>query len=124
MIQAEVEYWVSHERPMIEEYAREKAEADIEADAIIIDKAKGIERARAEAEANARDEDDMRKQAWREKSFGLKSSKNSKAETRGVKPETKIVVSKAQARTKTESDIRGTVRRKRAAAKAKTKANP
>ena len=32
MIQAEVEYWESQERSMIEEYVREMAEADIEAD--------------------------------------------------------------------------------------------
>ena len=42
---------------------------------------------------------------------------------RGVKPETKIVVSESQTRYKAETNIRGIVERTRAAAKAKTKAN-
>ena len=45
------------------------------------------------------------------------------AETRGVKPETKIAVSEAQARAKAGNDIESIVKRQRAAAKAKTKAN-
>ena len=57
----------------------------------------------------------MIKQVWRAKSLG--------AETRGVKPETKSVVSEAQARAKAETDIESIVKRTRAAAKAKTKAN-
>ena len=61
MIQAEVEYWESQERAMIEEYAREKAEPDTEAEYMMRDKANGIDRAMAESEAKARDKDDMRK---------------------------------------------------------------
>ena len=57
----------------------------------------------------------MIKQVWRAKSLG--------AETRGVKPETKSAVSEAQARAKAETDIESIVKRTRAAAKAKTKAN-
>ena len=57
----------------------------------------------------------MIKQVWRAKSFG--------ADTRGVKPETKIAVSEAQVRAKAETDIESIVKRTRAAAKAKTKAN-
>ena len=70
MIQAEVEYWESQERAVIEEYAREMAEAETEAEAITREKAE-LERGRAEAEAKARAEDDMRKQVWRDKSLGL-----------------------------------------------------
>ena len=51
----------------------------------------------------------------REKSLG--------AETRGVKPETKSSVREAQARPKADTDIQSIVKRTRAAAKAKTKAN-
>ena len=58
----------------------------------------------------------MIKQVWRAKSLGAK--------TRGVNPETKIVVSEAQARSKAETDIWGIVESTRAASKAKTKANP
>ena len=42
----------------------------------MIDKVKGIERVRAEAKSKARDEYDMRKHLWREKSLGLRNSKN------------------------------------------------
>ena len=35
MIKAEVKYWESQERAMIEEYAREKAEAETEAEAMM-----------------------------------------------------------------------------------------
>ena len=56
----------------------------------------------------------MIKQVWRAKSLG--------AETRGVKPETKILVSEAQVRAKAETDIESIFKRTRAAAKAKTKA--
>ena len=48
---------------MIEEYAREKAGAENEAEAIIREKAEGIETVRDEAEAKERAEDDMRKQS-------------------------------------------------------------
>ena len=57
----------------------------------------------------------MIKQVWRVKSLG--------AETRGVKPETKSAVSEAQVRSKAETDIESIVKRTRADAKAKTKAN-
>ena len=57
----------------------------------------------------------MIKQVWRENSLG--------DETRGVKPETKSAVGEAQARSKAETDIESIVKRTRAAAKAKTKAN-
>ena len=57
----------------------------------------------------------MIKQVWRTKSLGAK--------TRGVKPETKSAVSEAQARAKAETDIESIVKRTRASAKAKTKAN-
>ena len=77
MIQAEVEYWKIQERAMIEEYARDKAEADTEAGDMMREKAEGIERARDEAEAKASAEDDMRKQVWRSNSLGLRDSKNS-----------------------------------------------
>ena len=77
MIQAEVEYWESQERSMIEEYSREKAEAETEFEATTREKEKGIERVRAEYEAKARAEDDMRKQVWRAKSHGLRNDKNS-----------------------------------------------
>ena len=70
---------------------------------------------RAESEEKARAEDDMIKQVWRAKSLG--------AETRGVKPETKIAVSEAQSRAKAETDLESIVKRTRAAAKAKTKTN-
>ena len=79
------------------------------------EKSEGIERARAEEEAKSRAEDDMIKQVWRAKSLG--------AETRRVNPETKSAVSEAQARAKAETDIESIVKRTRAAAKAKTKAN-
>ena len=42
MIQDEVEYWESQERSMIEEYAREKAEAETEDKAMMRDKSKVI----------------------------------------------------------------------------------
>ena len=61
------------------------------------EKAKVIERARAEEEAKARADDDMIKQVWRAKSLG--------AEMRRVNPETKIAVSEAQARANAETDI-------------------
>ena len=77
MIQAEVQYWESQERAMIKEYTRYKAEANTEDDAMMIEKAEGMERARDEAEAKARDKDDMRKKVWREKSLGLRNFKNS-----------------------------------------------
>ena len=57
----------------------------------------------------------MIKQVWRAKSLG--------AETRGVKPETKSVVSEAQARAKAETDIDSIVKSTRAANKAKTNVN-
>ena len=57
----------------------------------------------------------MIKQVWRAKSL--------RAETRGVKPETKSAVSEAQVRAKAETDIESIVKRTRAAAKAKKKAN-
>ena len=79
------------------------------------EKAEGIERTRAEEEAKSRPEDDVIKQVWREKSLG--------AETRRVKPETKIAVRKAQARAKAETYIESIVKRTRAAAKAKTETN-
>ena len=90
-------------------------EDDTEAEAMMREKAEGIERTRAEEESKSRAEDDMLKQVWRANSLG--------AETRGVKPETKIAVSEAQARAKAETDIESIVNRKRAAAKDKTKAN-
>ena len=74
MIQAEAEHCESQERALIEEYARENAEA------MKREKAEGINRVRAEAEAKARAEDDMRKQVWRAKSLGLRNSKNSRDE--------------------------------------------
>ena len=70
-----MEYWESRERAMIEEYARDKAEAEVEA--MIREKDEVIDRARAEAEMKARAEDDMRKQVWRENTLGLRNSKNS-----------------------------------------------
>ena len=60
---------------MIDEYARDKAEAEVEA--MIREKDEVIDRARAEAEMKARAEDDMRKQVWRENTLGLRNSKNS-----------------------------------------------
>ena len=42
MIQVEVEYWESQEKAMIEEYAREKAEAETEAEDMTREKAEGI----------------------------------------------------------------------------------
>ena len=57
----------------------------------------------------------MIKQLWRTKSLGAK--------TRGVKPETKIAFSEAQAMAKAETDMESIVNRTRAAAKAKTKAD-
>ena len=38
MIQAEMEYWRSQERAIIEEHSREKAEAETEAEAIMREK--------------------------------------------------------------------------------------
>ena len=60
---------------MIEEYSREKAEAETEAESMMRDHSEGIDRSRAEAAEKARAEDDMRKQVWREKSLGLINSK-------------------------------------------------
>ena len=77
MIQDGVEYWESQERVMIEEYSRENAEAETEAEAMMREKSEGIERARIEAKAKARAENDMRKQVWRDNSIGLRNSKNS-----------------------------------------------
>ena len=51
MIQAKVGYWESQKRAIIEEYTREKAEAETEAEAMMREKAKGIEIARAEAKS-------------------------------------------------------------------------
>ena len=79
------------------------------------EKAEGIERSRAEEEGKLRAKDDMIKQVWRAKSLGV--------ETRVVKPETKSVVSEAQARSKAETNIDSIVNRTRAVAKAKTNAN-
>ena len=73
------------------------AEADTEAEDMMREKAEGIDIRRAEEESKARAEDDMIKQVWRAKSLG--------AETRGVKPEIKSVVSEAQVRAKAETDI-------------------
>ena len=87
------------------------------------EKSEDIERVRAEAKAKARDEDDMRKQVWRAKSLGLRNSKNSYAETREVKPDTKSAVSEGQAMAKAETDIKGIVNRTRAAKNSKTKVN-
>ena len=72
-----MEYWDSQERAMIEEYAREMAEAETETEAMMRDKEKDIERGRDEAKAKARAKDDTRKQVWRAKSLGLSNSKNS-----------------------------------------------
>ena len=96
MIQARVEYWESQERDMIEEYDREKAEAETEAEYMMREKVEVIERVRAEDEAKERSKDDTRKQVWREKSLSLRNSKNNEAEARRVKPETKIAVIEAQ----------------------------
>ena len=79
------------------------------------EKAKCIERSRAEEEGKLRAKDDMIKQVWRAKSLGV--------ETRVVKPETKSVVSEAQARSKAETNIDSIFNRTRAVAKAKTNAN-
>ena len=95
--------------------AEDETESDTEAEAMMRENAEGIERKRAEEEEKSRAEDDMIKQVWRAKSLG--------AETRGVNPETKIAVSEAQARSKAETDIKSILKRTRAAAKAKTKAN-
>ena len=95
--------------------AEADTESDTEADDTMLEKAEGIERARAEEEAKARAEDDMIQQVWRAKSLG--------SDTRGVKPETKIAVSEAQARAKEKTDIESIVKRTRDDAKAKTKAN-
>ena len=92
-----------------------ETEADTEAEAMMREKVEGIERERSEEGAKARSEDDMIKKVWREKCLG--------DETRGVKPETKSAVSEAQARAKAETDIESIVKRTRAAAKAKTKAD-
>ena len=85
-----MEYWESQERAMIEEYVREKVEAETVAEVMMRNKDEGIERARAEEEAKARDKDGMIKQVWREESLGAK--------TRRFKPETKSAGSEAQAR--------------------------
>ena len=77
--------------------AEAETEADNEAEAMMREKAEGIERVRAEEEAKARAGDDMIKQVWRAKSLG--------AETRGIKPETKIAVSEAQSRPNVETYI-------------------
>ena len=61
---------------MIEEYAREKTEAETEAEAMMIDKDQGIDKERDKSEEKARAKDDMRKKVWRYKSLGLRSSKN------------------------------------------------
>ena len=66
-----MEYWESQERAMIDKYAREKAEAETEDEAMMREKAEGIERARVETEAKSRAEDDMRKQVWRAKSLDI-----------------------------------------------------
>ena len=95
--------------------AESETEAYTGAEAMMRDKFEVIERARAEEEAKSRAEDDMIKQVWRAKSLGAK--------TRGVKPETKSAVSEAQARAKAENNIESIVKKTRAAAKAKTKAN-
>ena len=108
---------------MIEEYSRKKAEAETEAEAMMIEKAKCIYRERAESEAKVRAKDDMRKQVWRAKYLGLRNSKNSYAETREVKPDTKSAVSEGQAMAKAETDIKGIVNRTRAAKNSKTKVN-
>ena len=81
---------------MIDEYSREKAEAETEAEAMMRDKAKVINRARAEEEAKARAEEVIIKQVWREKSLGAK--------TRRVKSQTKSAVNEAQERAKSETD--------------------
>ena len=60
------------------------------------DKAKVINRARAEEEAKARAEEVIIKQVWREKSLGAK--------TRRVKSQTKSAVNEAQERAKSETD--------------------
>ena len=88
---------------------------DTEAEAMMRENAEGIERKRAEEESKARVKDDTIKQVWSAKSLGAK--------TRGVKPETKSAVSEAQVRAKAETDIESIVKRTRAAAKAKAKAN-
>ena len=51
MIQAKMEYWESQERAMFEEYTREKSEDETEAEAMMREKAEGIEIARAEAKS-------------------------------------------------------------------------
>ena len=61
---------------MIEEYDRDKEESDTED--IMRDKAEGIDRARDESEAKSISEYDMRKQVWKEKSFGLRNYKTAK----------------------------------------------
>ena len=63
---------------MIDEYSREKAEAETEAEDMMRDKSEGIARSRAEASEKARAEDDMRKQVWRENSLALINSKTDK----------------------------------------------
>ena len=61
---------------MIEEYAREKVDAETEDESIMVEKSEGIDRARAESEAKEGDEYDMRNQGWRAKSLSLRNSKN------------------------------------------------
>ena len=95
--------------------AEAETEAETEAEDMTREKAEGIEIARAEEKAKSRAKDDMIKQVWREKSL--------RAETRGVEPETKSAVSEAQVRAKVETDIESIVKRTRAAAKAKKKAD-
>ena len=51
-------------------------EAETEAEAMLRDKSESKERSRAEAAEKAKVEDDMRKQVWRENSFGIINSKN------------------------------------------------
>ena len=70
MIQAKVEYWESHERAIIEEYAREKAEAETEVEAMMIENYEGIYRERDESKVKERAKDYMRKHVWRAKSLG------------------------------------------------------
>ena len=95
--------------------AEAETESDTEAEAMMREKAEGIERVRAVGEAKSRAENDMIKQVWREKYLVAK--------TRVVNPETKSAVSEAQVSAKAETDIESIVKRTRDAAKAKTKAS-
>ena len=76
MIQSKVVYWESQERETIEEYAKEKSEADTDAEDMMRETSKVIDRERAESKSKERDEDDIRKQVWRAKSLGLRNSKS------------------------------------------------